>query len=178
MISLFKKKFTLVIVCRNNITRSAYFAGYLEHYLRKYRPGALRRLQIISAGIQAVDGCGANAVMCFCARQHGFSLNRHRSRPVDRRLIRKADLLLTMSGRQQEWILEHFPEAEGRVFRLMEFGTEASDQDWMRRLGEKELSLDMPDPTGREASDFQEFIGLAESEADRLLHELVHRQII
>jgi protein-tyrosine-phosphatase len=116
--------------------------------------------------------------MCFCARQHGFSLNRHRSRPVDRKLVKKADLLLTMSDRQKKWILDTFPETEGRVFQIMEYGDEGRERDFMPQPGGEPPSFNMPDPTGREAADFQSFIDLARSEADRLLHELVHRQIL
>ena len=52
----FRKKFHLVIVCTANRTRSAYFAGYLKHYLEQYRSGALKRIKITSAGTKAASG--------------------------------------------------------------------------------------------------------------------------
>lgn len=161
---LFRKKFTVTIVCRNNMTRSAYLDALLNHILKTDRPDARRKLKILSAGIMASKGNSANGNIVFAARQRGIDMRRHRARPVDAKLVEKSDLLLTMSDRQSDWILERFPGAEGKVFRLMEYGWQGEPEN-----GE---SLNMPDPTGRDASAFQQFIDLADAEAQRLLHEL------
>jgi protein-tyrosine-phosphatase len=165
----FKKKFHLVIVCTANRTRSAYFSGYLRHYLKTYRPEALKRLKITSAGTKAVSGGRPNDVVALIARNNGFSLRDHQADVITPRLIKRADLILVMEQVHKDHILKRYPEAEEKVFRLMEYG-------WQ---GEDEVdSLDVPDPTGKNADDFREFIETAHAEADRLLHELVHNQII
>jgi len=165
----FKKKFNLVIVCTANRTRSAYFSAYLRNYLRQYRPEALKRLKITSAGTKAVSGARANDVVSLIARNNGFSLRDHTADPTTPRMIKRADLVLTMEQEHKDDVLEKYPEAEGKVFRLMEYGWQGDDaMD----------SLDVPDPTGKNAEDFQEFIDTAHAEADRLLHELVHQEII
>lgn len=165
----FRKKFNLLIVCTANRTRSAYFAGYLTHLLKQYRPDALKRLNICSAGTKAVSGGRANDVVALIARNNGFSLRDHRADPITPRTIRRADLILTMEQVHKEDILGRYPEAEEKVFRLMEYGWQGDDEM---------DSLDVPDPTGKQAEDFQEFIDTAHAEADRLLHELVHQEII
>lgn len=165
----FKKKYHLVIVCTANRTRSAYFAGYLKNYLKKYRPEALKRLKITSAGTKAVTGGRVNDVVALIARNNGFSLREHKSDPVTSKIMKKADLVLVMEEEHKDFILKRYPEAEEKVFRLMEYG-------WQ---GDEEIdSLDVPDPTGKNAEDFKAFIETAHAEADRLLHELVHNQII
>ncbi len=165
----FKKKYHLVIVCTANRTRSAYFAGYLKNYLKKYRPEALKRLKITSAGTKAVTGGRVNDVVALIARNNGFSLREHKSDPVTSKIMKKADLVLVMEQEHKDFILKRYPEAEEKVFRLMEYG-------WQ---GDEEIdSLDVPDPTGKNAEDFKAFIETAHAEADRLLHELVHNQII
>jgi len=165
----FRKKYHLVIVCTANRTRSAYFEGYLRHYLKQYRPEALRRLKISSAGTKARGGTGVNAVVALIARNNGFTLRGHKASPASARLMKKADLVLVMEQRHKDELLEKFPGAEEKIFRLMEYG-------WQ---GEDEVeTLDVPDPTGKNAEDFKEFIDTAHVEADRLLHELVHQQII
>jgi protein-tyrosine-phosphatase len=166
---LLKKKFRLLIVCTANRTRSAYFAGHLKHLLKQYRPEALKRLEIRSIGTKAVAGGRANDVVALIARNNGFSLRDHKADPVSSRGIKRADLILTMEQEHKDDILKHFPEAEGKVFRLMEYGWQGD---------EKVESLDVPDPTGKKADDFQVFIDTAHAEADRLLHELVHQEII
>ncbi len=165
----FKKKYHLVIVCTANRTRSAYFSEYLRHYLKKYRPEAFRRLKITSAGTKAVSGGRPNDVVALIARNNGFSLRGHTANPVTKRVIKDADLVLTMEQVHKDDILKKHPEGEGKVFRLMEYGWQGDDE-----VGR----LDVPDPTGKNAEDFREFIETAHAEADRLLHELVHNQII
>lgn len=165
----FGKKFHLVVVCTANRTRSAYFAGYLKHYLRQYRPEALKRIRIESAGTKAVSGGRVNDVVALIARNNGFSLRDHKADGLTQKTVRKANLILVMEQEHKDFILKRWPDAEEKVFRLMEYG-------WQ---GDEEVgSLDVPDPTGRQAEDFQEFIDTAHVEADRLLHELVHQQVI
>ena len=165
----FKKKYHLVIVCTANRTRSAYFSEYLRHYLKQYRPEALKRLKVTSAGTKAVAGGRPNDVVSLIARNNGFSLRGHTADPVTKKTIKEADLVLTMEQVHKDHILKKFPEAEDKVFRLMEYGWQGDDEI---------DSLDVPDPTGKNAEDFKAFIDTAHAEADRLLHELVHLQII
>ena len=166
---LFRKKFHVVIICSANRTRSVYFAEYLRHYLNQYRPEALARLRLSSAGTKAMPGGRPNDVVALIARNNGFSLRTHLARRVTSKLIKRADLLLTMEQEHKEDVLKKFPEAEEKIFRLMEYG-------WQ---GDEELELlDVPDPTGKTADDFKTFVETAHAEADRLLHELVHMQII
>ena len=165
----FKKKFQLVIVCTANRTRSAYFAGYLKHYLSQYRPSALKQIKITSAGTKASGGGRVNDVVALIARNNGFSLRQHTTEPLSDRMMKCADLILVMEQEHKDFILEKYPEAQAKVFRLMEYG-------WQ---GEDEVeSLNVPDPTGKNAEDFKAFIETAHVEADRLVHELVHREII
>lgn len=165
----FRKKYHLVIVCTANRTRSAYFSEYLRNYLKKYRPEALKKLEITSAGTKAVSGGRPNDVVALIARNNGFSLRGHTADPLTPKLMKSADLILTMEQVHKDHVLKKFPEADGKVFRLMEYGWQGDDEI---------DSLDVPDPTGKNADDFREFIATAHAEADRLLHELVHNQII
>lgn len=74
-----------------------------------------------------------------------------------------------MEQEHKEFILEKYPEAKDKVFRLMEYGWQGD--------GEAEI-LDVPDPTGKNVEDFKAFIETAHAEADRLVHELVYRELI
>ncbi len=173
----FKKKFQLLIICRHNITRSAYIAGYLKHYLETYRPDALKRIKIASSGIIAKSGNTANSVVRFIAKQNRFNIDSHRSTKLSAKLVKNSDLILVMSQNQKDFMIKDYPECESRVFLFMEYGIDENEQ-YISKSGEKDHPLNMPDPTGRNANDFSEFINLANSETDRILHELAHRQII
>ena len=165
----FRKKFHLVIVCTANRTRSAYFAGYLKHYLSQYRSSALKRINITSAGTKAAGGGRVNDIVALIARNNGFSLRQHTAEPLSDSLIKRADLILVMEQEHKDFILEKYPEAKDKVFRLMEYGWQGEDE-----VG----TLDVPDPTGKNVEDFKAFIETAHAEADRLVHELVHREIV
>jgi protein-tyrosine phosphatase len=165
----FRKKFHLIIVCTANRTRSAYFAGYLKHYLAQYRPSALKRIRITSAGTKASGGGRVNDVVALIARNHGFSLRQHAAERLSDHLVKHADLILVMEQEHKDFVLEKWPEAKEKVFRLMEYGWQGEDAV---------ETLDVPDPTGKNVDDFKAFIETAHIEADRLVHELVHREII
>lgn len=168
-----RKRFHLVIVCTANRTRSAYFAEYFRHYLSQYRPGALKRIKITSAGTKARTGGRVNDVVALIARNNGFSLRRHASEPLSARMVKRASLILVMEQEHKSFILGKWPEATDKVFRLMEYGWPSAPED-----GAQAEVLDVPDPTGRTADDFKAFVQIAHIEADRLAHELVHRGII
>ncbi|MCG6880846.1 MAG: hypothetical protein LJE96_17080 [Deltaproteobacteria bacterium] len=150
------------MVCRANITRSPFFAGYLGKLIHQRSIPWLKDLQIISAGTQAAEGTPANPVIKHLARLNGFSLLHHRSQRFKRKIARRADLVLTMEENQKAAILELYPNLKGRVFTVRGFGE-----------GEPNVpDVDIPDPTGREAEDFQAFINVTRSVAERVLHVL------
>lgn len=165
---LFGKKFTLVVACKANITRSAYLRGYMEQMLKEQYPYARKKVRILSAGVQARGGSSANSVVKHVARINGFSLGGHSSSKFTKKLIKQADVILVMEQYQKDLLLEKFPKSEGKVFRMMEYM-------WNGELGE---IRDIPDPTGRNTADFEEFIEVAHAEVDRIFRELGREGII
>jgi protein-tyrosine phosphatase len=165
---LFGKKFTIVVACRANITRSAYLHGYMEHYLKEHLPHARRKVRILSAGVEARSGSSANDVVKHVARIHGFHLRHHRSDPFTKNLVRQADVILVMEQWQKEALIERFPEAKDKIHRLMEYLWHDDPED----------IRDIPDPTGQNTADYEEFIEAAHAEVDRIFRELAREGII
>jgi len=165
---LFTRKFTIVVACRANITRSAYLHGYMQHYLNAHLPHARRRVRILSAGVQARSGSSADQVVKHVARRHGFSLSDHRSDPFTRKTVSKADVILVMEQWQKAALIKRFPEAEEKTFRLTEY---------LRDDDPSEIR-DIHDPTGQDAADYEEFIEAAHSEVDRIFRELGRAGIV
>jgi protein-tyrosine phosphatase len=166
--SLFAKKFTIVVACKANITRSAYLHGYMDHYLKQHLPHARKKVRILSAGVQARSGSSASQVVKHVARIHGFSLVNHSSDPFTAKTIKKADVILVMEQWQKDLLIEQFPQAEGKTFRLMEYL-------WH---GDPDEICDIPDPTGQNTADYEEFIEVAHAEIDRIFRELGREGII
>ena len=75
----FKKKKSLLIVCRANITRSAYLHGYMEKWLHEQYSFSRKKLRVESAGVEAKRGSKAHEVVDHVAKLNGFSLKAHRT---------------------------------------------------------------------------------------------------
>lgn len=165
---LFGKKFTIIVVCKANITRSAYLHGYMENYLKEHLPHARKKIRILSAGVKARSGGSAHQVVKHVAKLNGFSLKNHHSDPLTRKIIKIADVILVMEQWQKENILERFPNAEGKTFCMMEYLWEDDPSD----------TGDIPDPTGQNTADYAEFIAVAHNEVDRIFRELGREGII
>ena len=163
-----RKKFTLLVVCKANITRSAYLHAYMENYLREQMPYIRKKVRIISGGVRARGGSGASQVVRHVARLNGFSLNSHGSSALTKKTIKQADVILVMEKWQQEDILERFPLAKGKTFRMTEYL-------W---TGNPEEIEDIPDPTGQNTADYEEFMAVAHAEVDRIFRELANRGIL
>ena len=161
---LFTGKFTIVVGCRANITRSAYLNGYMKYYLKEHLPHARKKVRILSAGVQARSGSSADQVVHHVARTHGFSLSDHRSDPF----TRKADVILVMEQWQKDALVKRFPESEKKTFRLTEYLWE----------GDPDETRDIHDPTGMDTSDYEEFVESAHAEVNRIFHELDRLGII
>ncbi len=165
---LFDNKFTVIVACKANITRSAYLHGYMEQYLKTHYPYARKKVRILSAGVQARSGGSASSVVKHVARINGFSLNGHHSDPFTRKMVKQADVILVMEQWQQNHLLEHFPKAAGKVFRMMEYLWNGDEED----------IRDIPDPTGQNTADYEEFIVAAHAEVERIFRELGREGII
>lgn len=165
---LFSKKFTIVVACKANITRSAYLHGYMEYVLREHMPYARKKVRILSAGVRARGGSSAHQVSRHVARMNGFSLGSHRSSKFTKKLVKQADVILVMEQYQKELLLEKFPKAAGKTFRMMEYLWHGDEKD----------IIDIPDPTGQDTGDYQDFIEVAHAEVDRIFRELGREGII
>lgn len=164
----FGRKFTIVVVCKANITRSAYLHGYMEHYLREHIPHARKKVRILSAGVQARHGSSASQVVQHVAKLNGFSLESHYSDPLTKKLIGRADTILVMEQYQKDAILERFPLAADKTFRIMEYLEHDNTRD----------IFNIPDPTGQNTAAYEEFIMVAHAEVERIFRELAREGII
>jgi len=128
--------FRILFVCTGNTCRSP-LAEALAHQ-------ALGRLgwnhvEVRSAGVAALPGVQASEGSLRAAARHGLDLTTHWSSPLSEELVRRADLILTMSPRHLSMVRE-FPGAEGKVTLLTSFA-EGQDHDGEGGAG-------VPDPFG------------------------------
>ncbi len=81
----------------------------------------------MSAGIAAMPGGVASpeAVQVMAARK--LDLTRHEAQPLSPRLVKHADLILTMTHGHRDAILGHWPEAIERTELLSAIGHDIAD---------------------------------------------------
>ncbi|SHG93328.1 protein-tyrosine phosphatase [Thermosyntropha lipolytica DSM 11003] len=111
----------ILFVCTGNTCRSPMAAALFLKLLEEREKGLSQKFQVLSAGIFAQDGLKASLEAIEAMKGESIDLSSHVSQMVYPDLVRDADLILTMTGKQKEILVDRFPEAEAKTFTLMEY---------------------------------------------------------
>lgn len=133
--------FRILFVCTGNTCRSPMAKGILRKLLR---PELLRRAEVDSAGVSAVDGARASEGAVDAAAARGVDISGHTAKRLTPALIRRADLILVMQRAHMRRVLETCPSRTEHVMLLTELGEPHG------RSGE-----DIADPAGGNADVYQ-----------------------
>ncbi|MBF4489750.1 MULTISPECIES: low molecular weight protein-tyrosine-phosphatase [Psychrobacter] len=100
----------ILVVCVGNICRSPIAeAALIQQYPHK---------TIDSAGLSAVVGNGADPNALTVMSALGIDMSAHIAKQIDEALVKRADLILTMSDNQSKWIEDRWPHCRGKTFRI------------------------------------------------------------
>jgi protein-tyrosine phosphatase len=100
----------LLIICEGNICRSPIARALFAR--------ELPRATVVSAGTGALLGHGADPVAVELMDVRGIDLRGHSAMALNLQVVREAQLVLTMTQAQREYIETAYPFARGRVYRL------------------------------------------------------------
>lgn len=103
---------TLLVMCTANVCRSPMAAALFARAL----PG----VRVWSAGVEAMPGLPPDPLAADCMRALGLEIGEHRSQALAQWMLEAASLVLTMSERQRRAIVQRYPTATGRVYRLLD----------------------------------------------------------
>jgi protein-tyrosine phosphatase len=122
----------LVMVCTGNTCRSPMAALMMRQRIAERlgcRPDELesRGVMVLSAGIAAMSGSGASYEAVQTMQARGLNLSDHESQPLSERIVRFADLILTMTRGHREAICTQWPECGPRVKLLCHDQQDVSD---------------------------------------------------
>ncbi len=118
-----KSKLVVLFVCTGNTCRSpmaeALFRKTIADQLDcKADEIPSRGVIVESAGVAAWAGSSASARAQEAVAELGGSLSHHHSQPVTSDLVKKADIIWTMTASHKSAILAQFPEARDRIALL------------------------------------------------------------
>ncbi len=100
----------ILVVCVGNICRSPMAETLLKH--------RFPNKTIDSAGVGALVGHPADPAALEIMSKQQMNLDNHVAKQVDEDLVKKADLIFTMSDGQTKWIEERWPFCRGKTFKL------------------------------------------------------------
>ena len=107
---------TILFVCTGNSCRSVMAAEMFKRFL-----AASNKINVLSAGVGAIDGMAATEHARSVLRQEDIDAAAHKAVSVSREMIEKSDLIVVMERFHKEKILALVPEAENKVRLLGEF---------------------------------------------------------
>lgn len=138
---------TVLFVCTANICRSPMAMGLLRQ-----KVGYMDDWRIESAGTWSISGEPPAWNTQLVLAQRGIDIRNHRSRPVNRDLLKEFRLILVMEAGHKEALRVEFPEVADRVYLLSEM------------VGD---SYNIPDPMGFSLESFEETLRELEQILDR-----------
>lgn len=141
----------VLFVCTGNTCRSP-----MAEALFRHRIGEGMDWEAQSAGVFADFGSPASKNAVEVLHELNIDLQQHKSQPTTAELIKKADLIVTMTEGHAMHLLEAFPQVGNKVCLINSFGT-------------SKVISDVSDPFGGSLSTYKR----TGDEIDRALSDLV-----
>ena len=112
---------TILFVCTGNTCRSSMAEGFFNDAVKNAQ-SLSEMYKGESAGLAAFEGePAAQHSVNVMKNIWNIDISGHRARNLDRDMVNRADLILTMTKGHKEMIISKFPGSESKVFTLKEF---------------------------------------------------------
>ena len=108
---------TILFICTGNICRSPMAEGIFRHILK----GRRRDVQVMSAGIGAMEGQPPSPHAVQAVKELGIDISKQRSRQLTAELVQGADYIFGMTHSHVDTVFLLYPQAAEKTFLLREF---------------------------------------------------------
>jgi protein-tyrosine-phosphatase len=168
-----KERFRVLFLCTGNSCRSPMAEGILKKMLRE---NEVENFEVGSAGISTLNGVPASLFAMEVSRARNVDLSQHRSRQLNRQILKKADLILAMSDEHLEYVGRIDKNALRKAHLLKAFSASkhpipengsSSNED------ESPGVLYVKDPIGGSIDDYNQCFMELEQEIGRVFRELI-----
>jgi protein-tyrosine-phosphatase len=170
-----KDKFKVLFVCTGNSCRSPMAEGILKKMLKENKSQdpefGLDNFEVNSAGISTLDGAPPSLFAMEVAKARNVDLTQHRSRQLNKQILKKADLVLAMSDEHLEHIRKMDKKTLEKTYLLKTFPQNHSASNEDKREG----VLYIKDPIGGTMDDYNQCFLEMEKEIRRVFHELIRK---
>ena len=110
-------KSQILFVCTGNTCRSPMAAAIFNNYAEREN----RNWFAISAGLAAERGLPVSPEAKEALAVVGINLEDHRSRQLDEKMIKDAEIVLTMTATQRDLLRIYYPDMAEKIFTICEF---------------------------------------------------------
>ncbi|MCH2114483.1 MAG: threonylcarbamoyl-AMP synthase [Pirellulales bacterium] len=122
----------VLIVCTGNTCRSPMAEVVMRHLVAKKMQWPNNQLEqhgiiIASAGIAALSDCAPSSEAVEVMQERGMDLSKHESQPLTDKLVRHADIILTLTGGHRNALTRRWPECAERTHTLRGDGGDIND---------------------------------------------------
>lgn len=148
----------ILVLCRGNVTRSPFIAGYLNHLYRTSELANELYLDIDSSGIEGKSNRPPHPKILQKGLELGFDLAMYRSKHSSFKDLKEMDLIFVVDIKQYKRFIQIYPQLLHKVFNIMDFG----------RAGDYSL-LNIEDPSlYDDEEEFEKFYKIAIAETERV----------
>jgi len=149
-----KEERNILFVCTGNTCRSPMAEGFFK----KMWPKGKDKVNVSSAGTSTLIGLRPTELAIKVMREKNIDISSYRSTPLNKDLVEKADLILTMSNFHKKIVSEISSLKEGKIFLFKEFTS-----------GDKE---EIPDPAGESLETYRKCAREIEKEVKTLIKKI------
>lgn len=114
----------ILFVCTGNTCRSPMAEGLANYLNKEFNTNVLA----LSVGLRAFPGMKVmpEAVTAISEK---FDISEHRARQFDEKFLQAADLVITMTEDQKNFLIEKYKDDKDKIITLKEFADETGDID-------------------------------------------------